>query len=220
MGHGGVVRLAETRASPSHAGLKGVSQSCTPAPVRLSSLSLGSLLGPYLSARHSLDRETRPRHGDTAPPELQEKTLVLVKPDAVQRRLVGNVIQRFERRGFKLVAMKLLQADQGLLDKHYQQLRQKPFYPALLAYMTSGPLVAMVWEGYNVVRSTRAMVGDTDSATAAAGTIRGDFSMHVSRNVVHASDSVETAQREIGFWFQQDELVAWESGDQDYTYGP
>ncbi|NXX52430.1 NDKM protein, partial [Scopus umbretta] len=179
-----------------------------------------------------------------APPELQEKTLVLVKPDAVQRRLVGNVIQRFERRGFKLVAMKLLQADQGLLDKHYQQLRQKPFYPALLAYMTSGPLVAMVrgqdgggggpgsvqgtqvspvlqvWEGYNVVRSTRAMVGDTDSAAAAAGTIRGDFSMHVSRNVVHASDSVETAQREIGFWFQRDELVAWESGDRDYTYGP
>ncbi|NXS66694.1 NDKM protein, partial [Pandion haliaetus] len=181
----------------------------------------------------------------TAPPELQEKTLVLVKPDAVQRRLVGNVIQRFERRGFKLVAMKLLQADQGLLDKHYQQLRQKPFYPALLAYMTSGPLVAMVrgrdgrfggpgwvrggaqvspvpqvWEGYNVVRSTRAMVGDTNSAMAAAGTIRGDFSMHVSRNVVHASDSVETARQEIGFWFQQDELVAWESGDQDYTYGP
>ncbi|NXL37206.1 NDKM protein, partial [Glaucidium brasilianum] len=142
------------------------------------------------------------------PPWDPEKTLVLVKPDAVQRRLVGNVIQRFERRGFKLVAMKLLQADQGLLDKHYQQLRQKPFYPALLAYMTSGPLVAMVWEGYNVVRSTRAMVGDTDSAAAAAGTIRGDFSMHVSRNVVHASDSVETARREIGFWFQRDELVA------------
>ncbi|XP_071671399.1 nucleoside diphosphate kinase, mitochondrial isoform X2 [Patagioenas fasciata] len=122
----------------------------------------------------------------SAPPELQEKTLVLVKPDAVQRRLVGNVIQRFERRGFKLVAMKLLQ----------------------------------VWEGYNVVRSTRAMVGDTDSAVAAAGTIRGDFSMHVSRNVVHASDSVETAQREIGFWFQRNELVAWESGDRDYTWGP
>ncbi|NWX08067.1 NDKM protein, partial [Caloenas nicobarica] len=161
-----------------------------------------------------------PRCYGSAPPELQEKTLVLVKPDAVQRRLVGNVIQRFERRGFKLVAMKLLQADQGLLDKHYQQLRQKPFYPALLAYMTSGPLVAMVWEGYNVVRSTRAMVGDTDSAVAAAGTIRGDFSMHVSRNVVHASDSVETAQREIGFWFQRNELVAWESGDRDYTWGP
>ncbi|NXV31154.1 NDKM protein, partial [Rissa tridactyla] len=161
-----------------------------------------------------------PRCYGSAPPELQEKTLVLVKPDAVQRRLVGDVIQRFERRGFKLVAMKLLQADQGLLDKHYQQLRQKPFYPALLTYMTSGPVVAMVWEGYNVVKSTRTMVGDTNSAAAAAGTIRGDFSMHVSRNVVHASDSVETAQREIGFWFQRDELVAWESGDRDFTYGP
>ncbi|NXU52910.1 NDKM protein, partial [Turnix velox] len=161
-----------------------------------------------------------PRCFCSAPPELQEKTLVLVKPDAVQRRLVGQVIQRFEHRGFKLVAMKLLQADQNLLDKHYQQLRQKPFYPSLLAYMTSGPVVAMVWEGYNVVRSTRTMVGNTNSAEAAAGTIRGDFSMHVSRNVVHASDSVETAQREIGFWFRRDELVAWESGDRDFTYGP
>ncbi|NXJ98108.1 NDKM protein, partial [Corythaixoides concolor] len=183
--------------------------------------SLGRCLArSLLRGQPGLRRPPGPRCYGSAPPELQEKTLVLVKPDAVQRRLVGNVIQRFERRGFKLVAMKLLQADQGLLDKHYQQLRQKPFYPELLAYMTSGPLVAMVWEGYNVVKSTRTMVGDTNSAVAAAGTIRGDFSMHVSRNVVHASDSVETAQREIGFWFQRDELVAWESGDQEYTYGP
>ncbi|KAF1481452.1 Nucleoside diphosphate kinase, mitochondrial, partial [Eudyptula minor novaehollandiae] len=216
--------------------------------VRPASPAMGSLgrclARSLLRGQPGLSRPPGPRCYGSAPPELQEKTLVLVKPDAVQRRLVGNVIQRFERRGFKLVAMKLLQADQGLLDKHYQQLRQKPFYPALLAYMTSGPLVAMVrgwdggfggpgavrgtqaspvpqvWEGYNVVRSTRAMVGDTDSAAAAAGTIRGDFSMHVSRNVVHASDSVETARREIGFWFQRDELVAWESGDRDYTYGP
>ncbi|NWU14548.1 NDKM protein, partial [Cephalopterus ornatus] len=157
-----------------------------------------------------------PRCYGSAPPELREKTLVLAKPDAVQRRLVGNIIQRFERRGFKLVAMKLLQVDQGLVDRHYQELRHKPFYPALVTYMTSGPVVAMVWEGYNVVRSTRAMVGDTDSV----GTIRGDLSVHISRNVVHASDSVETAQREIGFWFQQDELVDWESRDRDHTYGP
>ncbi|NWR66952.1 NDKM protein, partial [Bucorvus abyssinicus] len=192
-----------------------------PAPAAPAMGSRGRCLArSLLRGQPGLSRPPGPRCYGSAPPELQEKTLVLVKPDAVQRRLVGNVIQRFERRGFKLVAMKLLQADQGLLDKHYQQLRQKPFYPALLAYMTSGPLVAMVWEGYNVVRSTRAMVGDTNSATAAAGTIRGDFSMHVSRNVVHASDSVETAQREIGFWFQRDELVAWESGDRDYTYGP
>ncbi|NWS98643.1 NDKM protein, partial [Mionectes macconnelli] len=157
-----------------------------------------------------------PRCYGSAPRELQEKTLVLAKPDAVQRRLVGNIIQRFERRGFKLVAMKLLQVDQGLMDRHYQELRHKPFYPALLTYMTSGPVVAMVWEGYNVVRSTRAMVGDTDRV----GTIRGDLSVHISRNVVHASDSVETAQREIGFWFQRDELVDWESRDRDHTYGP
>ncbi|NXV82782.1 NDKM protein, partial [Atlantisia rogersi] len=183
--------------------------------------SLGRCLArSLLRGQPGLSLPPGPRCYGSAPPELQEKTLVLVKPDAVQRQLVGNVIQRFEQRGFKLVAMKLLQADRGLLDKHYQQLRQKPFYPALLAYMTSGPLVAMVWEGYNVVRSTRAMVGDTNSAAAAAGTIRGDFSMHVSRNVVHASDSVETAQKEIGYWFQRDELVAWESGDRDYTYGP
>ncbi|NXU93862.1 NDKM protein, partial [Xiphorhynchus elegans] len=174
-----------------------------------------------------------------APPELQEKTLVLAKPDAVQRRLVGSIIQRFERRGFKLVAMKLLQVDRGLVDRHYQELRHKPFYPALVAYMTSGPVVAMVrgragalgalggswgsavpvlqvWEGYNVVSCTRAMVGDTDSV----GTIRGDLSVHISRNVVHASDSVETAEREIGFWFQRDELVDWESKDRDHTYRP
>ncbi|NXP27915.1 NDKM protein, partial [Scytalopus superciliaris] len=172
-----------------------------------------------------------PRCYGSAPPELQEKTLVLAKPDAVQRRLVGNIIQRFERRGFKLVAMKLLQgmplqgrvgdagsgvSPVGLVDRHYQELRHKPFYPALVAYMTSGPVVAMVWEGYNVVRCTQAMVGDTDSA----GTIQGDLSVHISRNVVHASDSVETAQREIGFWFQRAELVDWERRDRDYTYRP
>ncbi|NWQ63641.1 NDKM protein, partial [Neopipo cinnamomea] len=150
------------------------------------------------------------------PPELQEKTLVLAKPDAVQRRLLGNIIQRFERHSFKLVAMKLLQVDQGLVDRHYQEMWHKPLYPALVTYMTLGPVVAMVWEGYNVVRSTRAMAGDTDSM----GTIRGDLSVHISRNVIHASDSVETAQRDIGFWFQRDELVDWESRDQEHTYGP
>ncbi|NXI17006.1 NDKM protein, partial [Irena cyanogastra] len=150
-----------------------------------------------------------------APPALQERTLVVAKPDAVQRRLLGDIIQRFERRGFQLVAMKLLQADRRLVEQHYEQLRPKPFYPALVAYMTSGPVVAMVWEGYNVVRCTRAMVGDS----SAVGTIRGDLSVHITRNVVHASDSVETAQREIGFWFQRHELVAWDSRDRDNIYG-
>ncbi|XP_041262854.1 nucleoside diphosphate kinase, mitochondrial isoform X3 [Onychostruthus taczanowskii] len=185
-----------------------------------------------------------PRCYGSAPAALQERTLLVAKPDAVQRRLLGDIIQRFERRGFKLVAMKLLQvagpagsaapergwpgdtarvslspplpqADRRLVEQHYEQLRLKPFYPALVAYMTSAPVVAMVWEGYNVVRCTRAMVGDS----SAVGTIRGDLSVHITRNLVHASDSAETAQREIGFWFQRDELVAWDSRDRDNIYG-
>ncbi|XP_058536445.1 nucleoside diphosphate kinase, mitochondrial isoform X2 [Ochotona princeps] len=119
------------------------------------------------------------RAGSGGPTWPRERTLVAVKPDGVQRRLVGDVIQRFERRGFRLVGMKMLQ----------------------------------VWEGHNVVRTSRAMIGDTDSSEAAPGTIRGDFSTHVSRNVVHASDSVEGAQREIQLWFQSSELLSWADVD-------
>uniref|UniRef100_A0A673TX12 Nucleoside diphosphate kinase n=1 Tax=Suricata suricatta TaxID=37032 RepID=A0A673TX12_SURSU len=186
----------------------------------------------------------------------RERTLVAVKPDGVQRRLVGDVIQRFERRGFKLVGMKMLQAPERVLAEHYHDLQRKPFYPALISYMSSGPVVAMVWraaveagvegpglspdlqspwqspllptsfisvqqvwEGPNVVCSSRAMIGHTDSAAAAPGTIRGDFSVHISRNIVHASDSVEGAQREIQLWFQSSELVDWaDEGHQSSTY--
>uniref|UniRef100_A0A2K6F1B2 Nucleoside diphosphate kinase n=1 Tax=Propithecus coquereli TaxID=379532 RepID=A0A2K6F1B2_PROCO len=116
----------------------------------------------------------------------RERTLVAVKPDGVQRRLVGDVIQRFERRGFKLVGMKMLQ----------------------------------VWEGYNVVRASRAMIGHTDSAEAAPGTIRGDFSIHISRNIIHASDSIEGAQREIQLWFQSSELVNWADGGHQSSVYP
>ncbi|NWT07962.1 NDKM protein, partial [Vireo altiloquus] len=200
--------------------------------------SLGRCLARSLPRGRSGLSLPGPRCYGSAPPALQEKTLVVAKPDAVQRRLLGDIIQRFERRGFKLVAMKLLQADRRLVDQHYEQLRLKPFYPALVAYMTSGPVVAMVrgqrgdrgghggrggsavpvpqvWEGYDVVRGTRAMVGDS----GAVGTIRGDLSVHITRNLVHASDSVETARREIGFWFRRDELVAWDSRDRDNIYG-
>uniref|UniRef100_A0A452V614 Nucleoside diphosphate kinase n=1 Tax=Ursus maritimus TaxID=29073 RepID=A0A452V614_URSMA len=151
----------------------------------------------------------------------RERTLVAVKPDGVQRRLVGDVIQRFERRGFKLVGMKMLQAPERVLAEHYHDLQRKPFYPALISYMTSGPVVAMVWEGPNVVCSSRAMIGHTDSAEAAPGTIRGDFSIHISRNIIHASDSVEGAQREIQLWFQSSELVDWaDEGHQSSVYPP
>uniref|UniRef100_A0A672YG31 Nucleoside diphosphate kinase n=1 Tax=Sphaeramia orbicularis TaxID=375764 RepID=A0A672YG31_9TELE len=146
---------------------------------------------------------------------VRERTLIAVKPDGVQRRLVGQIIQRFELRGFKLVGLKMLQVSEDLLSRHYSQLTGKPFYPDLVKYMTSGPVVVMVWEGYNAVQTSRAMVGLTNPADAQAGTVRGDFSIHVSRNVVHASDSPEGAQKEIQLWFQgQDEnhlhyLFSW-----------
>ncbi|KAK2119132.1 Nucleoside diphosphate kinase, mitochondrial [Saguinus oedipus] len=179
----------------------------------------------------------------------REPTLVAGKPDGVQRRLVGDVIQRFERRGFRLVGMKMLQvpevrapqllcwypgllsgtppppliatqAPESVLAEHYQDLQRKPFYTALIHYMSSGPMVAMVWEGYNVIRASRAMIGHTDSAEAAPGTIRGDFSAHISRNLIHASDSVEGAQREIQLWFQSSELVSWADAAQHSSIHP
>ncbi|XP_015285211.1 PREDICTED: nucleoside diphosphate kinase, mitochondrial [Gekko japonicus] len=156
--------------------------------------------------------------GLTGIPGLQERTLIAVKPDGVQRRLVGDVIQRFEKRGFKLVGLKLLQANEGILAEHYHELRRKPFYHELIQYMTSGPVVAMVWEGHNVVKTCRVVVGETNPAEAKPGTVRGDFSIHVSRNVVHASDSVETAQREISLWFRSNELVDWDCCDHKIMY--
>ncbi|XP_017283558.1 nucleoside diphosphate kinase, mitochondrial [Kryptolebias marmoratus] len=157
------------------------------------------------------------RSKSTGLPGAKERTLVAVKPDGVQRRLVGQVIQRFEQRGFKLVGLKMLQVSEDLLSEHYCQLRQKPFYPNLVHYMTSGPVVVMVWEGHNVVQTSRTMVGHTNPTEAQAGTIRGDFSVHVSRNVVHASDSLEGAQREIQLWFQAKDLLDWDCCDQAST---
>lgn len=157
------------------------------------------------------------RSASTGVPDLRERTLIAVKPDGVQRRLVGQIIQRFEQRGFKLVGLKMLQASEDLLSQHYSELRTKPFYPRLLKYMSSGPLVVMVWEGHKVVQTSRVMVGHTNPAEASAGTIRGDLSFHVSRNVVHASDSLEGAQREIQLWFKGKELLNWDCCDQNNT---
>ncbi|KAF0032572.1 hypothetical protein F2P81_014862 [Scophthalmus maximus] len=156
------------------------------------------------------------RSGSSSP-NVTERTLIAVKPDGVQRRLVGQIIRRFEQRGFKLVGLKMLQVSEDLLAQHYCELRTKPFYPSLQQYMTSGPVVIMVWEGYNVVRTSRTMVGHTNPAEAQAGTVRGDFGIHVSRNVVHASDSLEGAQREIKLWFQGKDLLKWDCCDQTST---
>ncbi|KAK3520391.1 hypothetical protein QTP70_024141 [Hemibagrus guttatus] len=153
-------------------------------------------------------------------PGVKERTLVAIKPDGVQRRLIGQIIKRFEQRGFRLVGLKMVQVSEELLAQHYVALRKKPFYPSVLQYMTSGPVVAMVWEGHNVIKSTRMLVGHTNPAEAEPGTLRGDFSIHVSRNVVHASDSAEVAQKEISLWFQRSELIDWVCCDHGNIYHP
>ena len=142
----------------------------------------------------------------------------MVKPDGVQRRLVGEVISRFEAKGFKLVALKQLHASEQLLRHHYAEHEGKPFFPKLLAYIGSGPVVATVWEGTNVVDVARKLVGATRPSESATGTIRGDFALEVGRNIIHGSDSVEAAQREIGLWFTPEEVLEWKDHSDDWIY--
>lgn len=138
-----------------------------------------------------------------------ERSLVLVKPDGVQRGLIGEVIARFERRGLRLVGAKFMQVNLGLAQKHYGEHEGKPFYEGLLAYITSAPVMAMVWEGPNAVAAIRQTVGSTKPAESAPGTIRHDFALEVGRNLIHASDKPETGEREVALWFKPEELVDW-----------
>jgi nucleoside-diphosphate kinase len=136
-----------------------------------------------------------------------EKTLVLIKPDGVQRGLVGTVISRLEGRGFKLTALKMLQLDKTLAEELYVIHRGKDFFPGLVDYITSSPLVSLVVEGRNAVGVVRKTIGETDPGRAEAGTIRGDFALDTGRNLVHASDSQENASREINLFFPENELL-------------
>ncbi|MGD0765452.1 MAG: nucleoside-diphosphate kinase [Dehalococcoidia bacterium] len=139
-----------------------------------------------------------------------ERTLVLVKPDAMQRGLAAEVLGRFERRGLKLVAMRLLQMDRTLATKHYAEHIGKTFYKALAGFITSGPVIAAVFEAEDAVALVRQTIGATDPAKAAPGTIRGDFGVNLGRNVVHGSDSLESAAREIALFFDEKDIVEWE----------
>ena len=136
-----------------------------------------------------------------------ERTLVLIKPDAVQRGLVGEVIYRLESRGMKIVAMKLLRMDQHLAGRHYEAHVARPFFEGLVEFITSRPLIAMVLQGENAVELTRKTMGATDPLEAAPGTIRGDLASDIGRNLIHGSDSPETAQREIGLFFSPEEIT-------------
>ncbi|HUY08460.1 MAG TPA: nucleoside-diphosphate kinase [Candidatus Dormibacteraeota bacterium] len=147
-----------------------------------------------------------------------ERTLVLIKPDGVQRGLVGEMVGRFERRGLHLVGLKLTAITHELAEKHYEEHRGRPFFDAIIEFITSSPVVAMVWEGPNAVTMVRSMMGPTNPATAAPGTIRGDFGVDIGQNVIHGSDSPSRAEEEIDLYFGATELVTWERDGGRWIY--
>ena len=136
----------------------------------------------------------------------EQRTFIAVKPDGVKRGLVGEIMRRFEQRGFKLIGLKMLDVTPEMAEKHYGEHKGKPFYNRLIRYIQSGPIVAMVWKGYDIITGSRQLVGATKPTEAQVGTIRADFALIMEYNVVHGSDSVESAEREIAIYFKEEEL--------------
>lgn len=147
-----------------------------------------------------------------------ERTFIMIKPDGVQRGLIGEIIKRFEQKGFNVIAMKTMNVSRELAEKHYDVHRDKPFFSNLVEFITSAPVVAMVWQGEGIVAATRKIVGETNPLSAEPGTIRGDYGISIGRNLIHASDAVETAQREIALWFEEEELISWQGALQNWIY--
>jgi len=147
-----------------------------------------------------------------------ERTLVLVKPDGVQRGLIGEIVSRFERRGLRIVAMKMLQMDEALARRHYSVHEGKPFFVGLISYITSGPVVAMVIEGERAIDAVRSLMGRTDPAMAAPGTIRGDLAMEMGCNLVHGSDGPKTARQEVALFFDESEICSYERAIDRWIY--
>jgi nucleoside-diphosphate kinase len=149
-----------------------------------------------------------------------ERTFVMAKPDAVQRGLIGEIIERLEDRGLKLVGAKFMQIDEELAHEHYGEHEGKPFFEGLVEFITSGPVMAMVWEGADATRQVRQMMGETDPAEAAPGTIRGDFGLDLGQNIIHGSDHEDEGanEREIDLFFDEDELVDYERTDATWVY--
>jgi nucleoside-diphosphate kinase len=138
-----------------------------------------------------------------------ERTFIAIKPDGVQRALIGEIIGRFERKGFTLVGLKLLHPSRELAESHYAVHKERPFFAGLVEFITSGPVVAMVWEGDGVVAAARNVIGATNPLTSPPGTIRGDLGINIGRNLIHGSDAIDTANSEIALWFKPEELTAW-----------
>eukprot|EP00698_Gefionella_okellyi_P006097 TRINITY_DN1555_c0_g1_i1.p2 TRINITY_DN1555_c0_g1~~TRINITY_DN1555_c0_g1_i1.p2 ORF type:complete len:170 (-),score=28.75 TRINITY_DN1555_c0_g1_i1:1143-1607(-) len=148
----------------------------------------------------------------------RERSYIMIKPDGVQRGLIGDIVGRFEKRGFKLIAMKFVVPSLAQAQKHYDDLKARPFFGGLCEFLSSGPVVAMVWEGDNVVAVGRQMIGATKPSESAPGTIRGDLAVDVGRNVIHGSDSVATAKTEIALWFTDAELAQWNVTNGPWVY--
>jgi nucleoside-diphosphate kinase len=149
---------------------------------------------------------------------MRERTFVMIKPDGIQRGLIGKLIERLEQGGLKIVAMKLLSVPRDIAKKHYGIHKGKKFYENLLDYITSGPVLTMVWEGDKAIERVRKIVGATDPLDARPGTIRGDFAQQIGRNLIHASDSPENAKNEIGLWFIDQEINSYEKIDEAWLY--
>ena len=147
-----------------------------------------------------------------------QKSFVMMKPDAVQRRLMGKILSRFEDKGLKIVAVKLIQIDEDLAKTHYGEHAEKPFFPSLVEYITSSPALAMVIEGEEAITTIRKLVGATNPLEADLGTIRGDYGMDTGRNIIHASDSPASAEREIGLFFSEDEICDYQIIDNNLIY--
>jgi nucleoside-diphosphate kinase len=148
-----------------------------------------------------------------------QRTLILLKPDCVQRRLVGPIVQRFEQKGLRLAGLKLVHASKALAEQHYAVHKGKPFYDSLLQFLTSGPTVALVLEGREAVVVARNLIGATDGVKAPPGTIRGDYALSVQNNLIHGSDSPENAAAEVALWFKPEELVAYQPVDAPWIAG-
>ena len=147
-----------------------------------------------------------------------QKSFIMVKPDGVQRGIVGEVVKRFEDKGFKLVGAKLMSIPTELAETHYGEHKERPFFGELVDFITSGPVFAMVWEGENVISSSRIMIGETNPAEATPGSIRGDYAVTVGKNIIHDSDSPESAEREIKLFFNDSELTSYDKQDNTWIY--
>ncbi|CAL4891781.1 unnamed protein product [Urochloa decumbens] len=198
--------LAGTGRRPSAAGRPSASLSFAAAAATRSR----NRLGVGMSARSGRASRAVQRCRIVAAAEV-EQSYIMIKPDGVQRGLVGEIISRFEKKGFLLKGLKLFQCSKDLAQEHYKDLKDKPFFPTLIDYITSGPVVCMAWEGVGVVASARKLIGATNPLQAEPGTIRGDLAVQTGRNVVHGSDSPDNGKREIALWFKEGELCEWES---------